>query len=411
MASYLDMTAANALLKEYYDDQRVHSLVYKDNPALALVPKDEDAQGEYIPIPTIYETSMGASSSFSTAQGNQVPLQAAKFLLTVKPGYSIATIQEQAIRASASDKGAFLRLAKTNIDGAIRREKNRLAAFLFRSGTGSIGKISTVGTVGTGVIQLTNVGDIVHFGVNQTIQANATDGGATPRAALGYVISVNRTLGQLTVASSGIGGAAANPSGWQATDFLLTQGDNNATLSGFAAWVGSSDPTSTDNFYGVNRSADVNRLGGLRYDGSAQTIEEALVDASSLVAREGGMPEHCFVPFSSWGSLEKALGAKVQYVSHEGPAQIMFRGIRINGANTTIDVFPDRSQQAATAHLLQMDTWKLYSYGPAPGIIRYSENLDMLRVYNADASEVRCGEYANLGCEAPGWNINVTLSG
>lgn len=408
MPSYMDMTAANALLKEYYDDQKVHTLVYKDNPFLAMIPKDENAVGEYITIPVIYETSQGASSSFSTAQTNQVAAQSVKFLLTLKPGYSLATIQNQVILASANDKGSFLRVAKVHTDNAIRREKNRLAAFAFRSGTGSIGQVNASGWT-SGVATLQNIGDIVHFGVNQTLQDNATDGGASPRAALGYVIAVNRATGALTVSTT-LGGAAGTPSGWTVSEYLLTQGDNNATLSGLLAWLPSTDPTSSDNFYGVNRSADTLRLGGIRYTGTSQTIEEALVDASMLVGREGGAPEHAIVPYANYGSLEKALGAKVQYVTHTGPADIAFRGIRINGANTTIDVFPDRSCPANTAFLLQMDTWKLYSLGPAPGIIRYTENEDMLRVYNADASELRVGEYANAGCEAPGWNVNCSIS-
>lgn len=36
--------------------------------------------------------------------------------------------------------------------------------------------------------------------------------------------------------------------------------------------------------------------------------------------------------------------------------------------------------------------------------------VEMLRVYNADAGEVRCGYYAQLACSAPGWNAQVTLS-
>jgi len=34
----------------------------------------------------------------------------------------------------------------------------------------------------------------------------------------------------------------------------------------------------------------------------------------------------------------------------------------------------------------------------------------MLRVYNADAGEVRVGYYAQLRTNAPGWNAYVTLS-
>jgi hypothetical protein len=311
--------------------------------------------------------------------------------------------------ASKSDKGSFLRLAKVNIDAAIRREKLRLAAFAFRSGTGSVGSVNSSGWTG-GVATLTNPADIVHFGVNQTLQANASDGGASPRAALGYVIALNRNSGQITVSATGIGGAAGTPSGWTSGDFLLTQSDNNAVISGLQAWLPATAPTSTDNFFGVNRSADVVRLAGVQYSGAAQSIEEGILFGAMLTAREGGMPGTGILPYASWASLEAALGSKVNYVTHEGPAGIMFRGIRINGPNSTIDLFPDRSCPATTCFLLQMDTWKLYSYGPAPGLLRYTEEQDMLRVYNADASEVRCGEYSQIGCEAPGWNAQVVLS-
>lgn len=408
MPSFLDMTAANALLKEYYDDQKVQNLVYKDNPLLAMLPKDEEAVGEYIPQPCIFEVSQGAGSAFATAQANQVAAQSVKFLITLKPGYSIGTVQNQVIEASATSPGAFLKAARVNIESAMRREKNRLAAFCFRSGTGSIGQVNASGWT-SGVATLTNIGDIVHFGVGQTLQENATDGGATPRAALGYVIAVNRATGSLTVSASS-GGAAGTPSGWTASEYLLTQSDNNATLSGLLAWLPATDPSGSDNFYGVNRSVDTTRLGGVRYNGTAQTIEEALTDGAALAAREGGMPEHGIIPYASWGSLEKALGAKVNYTTHNGPAEIAFRGIRLNGANTTIDVFPDRSCPAATAFLLQMDTWKLYSLGPAPKTLNSPDGLEMLRVYNADAAEYRCGEYANMGNEAPGWNANISIS-
>lgn len=409
MATYMDMTAANAWLKEYYNDQKVNFLVYDQNPTLAMMPKDEDAVGEYIPIPTVYETSQGASASFSTAQTNQVPMQAAKFLLTLCTDYSLDTIQNQVILASGNDKGSFARLGKKHVEGTLRRAKNRAGAFIFRSGTGSIGAIAT-GGITSGVITLSNPADVVHFGVNQTLQANATDGGASPRAALGYVIAVNRGTGTVTVASSGIGGAAGSPSGWTAGDFLLTQGDNNAVMKGLLAWVPASDPTSTDNFYGVNRSADVTRLGGVRYTGTSYTIEEALINSSMLVAREGGMTSTGIAPYASYGALVTALGSKKTYDNVSGPAGISYQGVKVIGANSEFSVFPDRSCPAATAFLLQMDTWKLYSLGQFPGILRSPDGLEMLRVYNADAAEVRAGGYSNAGCEAPGWNAYVSLA-
>lgn len=406
---YLDLTAMNAALKELYDGQVVENLVYADNPALAMVPKKTDFGGKYKPIPIITGVSQGRSATFSNAQGNQSPVQVESFLLTRVSDYSIATIDNQTMLASKTDKMAFLEGSKLVIDGAIRSITNSLAGALFRSGTGSIGAISTITT---GVIVLTNAQDVVQFEINMVLQANATDGG-TPRVALGYVVAVNRSAGTLTVSATGLGGSPGTPASWAAADFLLVQGDNNLKAKGFAAWLPTVAPTTGDNFFGVDRSVDPTRLAGVRYDGSAQSIEEALIDSSSLLAREGGKPNVCITNFASYSALEKSLGSKVQYVELKGSpqsAEIAFRGIMINGANSMIKVFPDRSCQGLTGYLLQMDTWCLEALGDAPQILRYGDGLEMLRVSNADAGEVRVGYYANLRTNAPGWNANVILS-
>lgn len=408
MSQFLDLSAMNAALKELYDGQVVENLVYRDNPFLAMVPKSTDFGGKYKPIPIITGASQGRSSTFSNAQGNQSAVQIESFLLTRASDYSIATIDNQTMLASRTDKMAFLEGSKVVIDGAIRSLTNSLASALFRSGTGSIGQIGSM--PGSGVIVLSNAQDIVQFEVNMTLQSNPTDGG-TPNAALGYVIAVDRSAGSLTVSAT-LGGPAADPTGWAPNDYLLVQGDNNLKLKGLDAWLPESTP-SASLFFGVDRSVDTVRLGGVRYDGSAQSIEEALIDASSLLAREGGKPDVAIMSYASYAALEKALGSKVTYVdlqSKNVPAQIAFRGILVSGANTQIKCFPDRNCQPQTCYLLQMDTWKLECLGEAPQILRYGDGLEMLRVFNSDAGEVRCGYYAQLRTNAPGWNARVKLS-
>ena len=128
---------------------------------------------------------------------------------------------------------------------------------------------------------------------------------------------------------------------------LVQQGDNpglaTATasalkVSGLAAWMPLVAPTAGDNFWGIDRSTDVTRLAGVRFDGSSESIEEALVDAASLVAREGGQPDMCFMNFASYAALEKALGAKVMYVDvKHDEADIAFAGIRIHAPLTEIN--------------------------------------------------------------------------
>lgn len=405
MGAYLDLPAGNAALKEHYDDQKVENLAYDDNPALVMVPKKTDATGKVWPVPVIYETSQGASATFSNAQGNQSPMLLAEFMMTLRPEYGLATLSNQLMKASADKAGSFIDFATKYVDVMLQGVGTRIASALFRSGTGSIGSISNISA---GVITLTNASDVTQFAINQTLQASSTDGGA-PRAALGYVVARDVQAGTITVSATAMGGAAGSPSGWANADFLLVQGDSNAKLSGFSAWLPTTAPSTTDNFYGVNRSPD-SRLYGLAYPGTAQPVEEAVIDAAMLVAREKGKPKHLITNYGTYSATVKALGARREFVDWESKDGVIgFRGVKIEGPNGTIQMFPDRSCQARTGYLLQMPTWQLLSLGATPHIFKYGDGLEMLRLGNADASEVRGGAYLNLACDAPGWNSQISF--
>lgn len=401
--AFNDMASGNAALKEFYDDQKVINMAYVKNPFLAMVPKDPDYQGKNYPVPVAWGIASG-SSTFANAQANQSPSQYAEFLVTPKKDYSIATIANDLLLSSRGDAGAFVDFAKTFIDDALKKVSNRVASGLFRSGTGSIGAISSIAA---GVITLTNASDVSQFEVNDTIQANSTDGG-TPRAALGYVIARNVQSGTITVSATAMGGAAGTPSGWQAADFLLVQGDLNSKQSGLQAWLPSVAPGPSDNFYGVNRSPD-SRLYGLAYAGAQQPIEEALIDASMILCREGGSPSHFFTNYGSQSALLKALGARREWVDWESEdATIGFRGVKVQGPEGVIESYIDRSCQAATGYLLTLENWKLISLKQVPHIFE-SDTLEILRVVNEDALAVRANAYSNLTSNAPGYSSQVAL--
>jgi hypothetical protein len=406
MAEYLDMTAANAALKEYYDGQKVENLAYDTRPTLTMLPKDPKATGKYVPIPLVYEVSQGNSANFTNAQANQAPELLAEFLLTLSSDYSLATLEQQAMLASMDEKGSFIKFSKDYVDKAIQASAQRASVSLFRSGTGSRGAIAT-GGITSGVITLSNPSDVTNFGINMVLTAHATDGGAA-RAALGYVIARNVSAGTITVSATSISGSAGSPSLWAAGDFLMVQGDLNSVYKGFAGWLPSTAPGGSDSFYGVNRSSD-SRLYGLYYNGNNAPIEEAIIDSALYNAREGGQPGHFITNFASYSALAKALGARREFVNLETDGGIKFRGVKLIGPNGDIECFADRNCQPLTGWLLQMNTWKLYSLNAVPFIFKYGDGLEMLRVANADASEVRVGFYAGLGCNAPGFNSQVTL--
>lgn len=428
MATFATASNQVAALKELYTgDDYMKDLVYKKNPLLALVPKDESPSGfagKYIPVPLIYGTPQGRSAAFATAQTNQTAPQLSSFFVYRVSNYQLVTITNELLEATKDNAGAFVDEAKLNMDTGFRNISNDLALDLYSGGDGFRGSFGT-GGISTGVITLDVSGQVVNFEVGMTLVSYSLSGSTytqSTSAALGYVIAVNRSSGTVTVSATS-GGAAGTPTNWS-TSFpnLGVQGDvafgalsattSYLKVSGMQAWLPTSAPGGTDSFWGVNRSTDVTRLAGVRFNGTSESIEEALIDASSLVAREGGQPDMCFMTFATWAALEKSLGAKVQYVDvKHDEADIAFAGIRVHAPYGPITCIPDRNCPNQLAYLLQMDTWKLRSLGKAPHILTYGlEGLEGLRVGTSDALEIRIGYYANLICSAPGWNCVVQTS-
>lgn len=395
----LDMTTFAAALKQHYVDFTVKNLVYSNNPFLATVGKDEKFGGLNMPLPLIYGNPQGRSATFSNALNQKTNSQIKAFTLTRVSDYSLANIQNEVLEASSGDSDAFMRAATTEIDGAIQAATRSLAGALFRNGTGSIGQISAGSTVASTSITLANIEDVVNFEVGMTLAASATDGGAN-RTGSAQITAIDRSTGVISTGSNW----SSQISSLAAGDFLMVAGDLNAKIKGLDAWLPMPGVLTNASFFGVDRTLDATRLAGVNYDYSGVPIEEALVDLAARIGREGGVPDRCYMNFANYANLEKALGSKVVYVNVKDQEGIVgFEGIKIHGQKGPITVIPDLNCQADRFYMLQSNSWKLYSLGMAPKLLK-SDGMEFLRVSSADAVEVRVGYYAQLGCHAPGWN-------
>ncbi len=429
-AIYANSSNQIAALKELYTDDKEYmkDLVYKENPFLALVPKNESPDGfagKYIPVPLEYGTPQGRSHSFANAQSQQTATSLASFFVYTIEDYQLVTITNLLMEQTKTSAGAFVDAAKLQMDGGFRNLTNNIAFELFGSGTATRGISSAASTqagvtVGGTVLPLTNAQSIVAFEVGMLLVASATDGGA-PSTDTVTIVSVNRATGVVT----GTASAATLSGNWAigtGLAYLTISGDLPTTgatstssylaLSGLAAWIPVTSPATTDNFWGVNRSADPTRLAGLRFNATAYTIEEGITNALAFSNREGAKPDIAIMDFASYSSLVNSLGAKVQYVQiKHDEVEVAFEGITFQSAYGRVTVLADRSCPPQTCYLLTMATWKLRSLGKVPHILKYGmEGLEGLRVGNADALEIRIGYYGNLICSAPGWNCVVQLS-
>jgi hypothetical protein len=426
-----------AVLKELYSDDSwvMKDLVFDKNPLLAILPKDETEMGmggKTFPIPVMYDTGAGRSAALGTAQTYQTAPQTVEFQCTRVSNYSVATLTNDFLRASASNIGAFMPAAELNVKAAFRNISNDLAHDLFSDGSGIRGSYGVGnGSITAGVIVLDNLGMVYQFAVGMAL-VSFSIAGQTPTqstgAAIGYVIAVDTGLGTVTVSASQ-GGAAGTPSSWStAFPYLAQAGDvnfisnglnsaNMLKIAGLNAWIPSVSPNGSDNFFGVNRSVSPTKLAGLRFaGGNSESIQDALIDAVNQLAAqssEAGDPDYIFLNPVSYQTLVKQLTSQANYIKviHD-EIDISFKALVLSTANGEIAILQDRNAQSQVGWVLTLKTWKLRSLGKVPQFLTFPGFYDQLGfpVPGSDAVELRVGYYAQLTCNAPGANAIVPLN-
>jgi len=354
-------------------------------------------------VPLVYGAPQGRSATFSNAQSQQTAAAVASFLVYRVSNYEVVSITNELLEATKDNAGAFVDECKLHMDTGFRNITNDLASDLFGDGTGTRAQIAaaptTSGATNVVVFTITNAADTTKLEVGMLLVASATDGSA-PSADTVQITGIDRINGIVTgISSTSVSSSLSG--NWAALSFISVDGDLPAAgasttgsflkISGMAAWIPTS-VASTDSFWNVNRSAD-QRLSGVYQVLNDRPIEEALIDLNAQMYLMGASSDYVFINPVSYASLEKSLGAKIQYVDvKHDEVDISFEGIQLSGQTGKMTVIADRNCPAKNAFMLQLDTWKLKSLGKMPHVLTYGlEGLEGLRVGTADALEIRIG--------------------
>ena len=403
MATATTLSAWDNALKQYYRGKEVEKVVYDSHPFMELVPKDEKFRGKNAPIPVYYTRPQGRSATFATAQSNASASKIGEFLLTRVSNYGVATISGEAVAASEGDRYSFLNSMTTEIDGVMRSVGDSISKSLFRDGSGAIGRVNN-SSFSTTALDLVTDMDSLNFEVGMVLQVSGTKSGGSVRSGTLTVNGVSRGAASNQITMSG------NLSGWSSVaqnDYIYQAGDYDGAITGLEGWLPASAPSSAA-FFGQDRTADVSRLGGQRYDGSSGTITEALIEGASLCAREGGRPDYLFCSFADFVSIEKAMNAQVQREVKQSDSISGYRSLEFYAPHGVVKVVPDKDCPGGTAYLLQLNNWSLMSIGPAVQLTELDGNR-VLRQSSDDGIEVRVHSYSQLACDAPGHNCVITL--
>ena len=415
----LDLSAAAAILKECYPKETVPELGYKDNPFFAVIKKDTTAGGDQEKIPLDVAPNQARSATFSTAQtlaaGTSSKFKA--FELTLVEDYAVAMVTGKVLRITKNNLQAFVRAMDREVKNSFRASMRAANRDLYRDRTGAIGSVGASG-LSTVYCTLTNAtkgaGHCFEVGMEVVAAANAT---SSLRSGNATITGINRATGVLTTDSNW----ASQITSIADADLLFPQGDyvtasDKLKLAGLEAWCPATAPAPADSFYGVDRSIDVERLSGVRYDGSLDSLEEALINGQSEGSANGGKPSICLMAPYNMRRLINSLGSKkfeyhdVYAQGPDGPiAEIGFRAVFIQGDTGDIAILADPLVPYDVAWMIDPESWTLFSAGDFPGFLK-EDGLEIRAVYNADAYECRIGGYLNAGCTDPSSTVRIKLA-
>ncbi len=392
------LTTFDAMMKEIYDDSKVLNVAIEKKPLLQWLPKGDDMLGDNWVIALTYASGAGRAGTFTNAQTNAAGGKHIKWNLTRSSDYAVVTFDAEVLRASRSNKGAFVSARKREIDGHLDLMGRSAAKALYGQGYGILGRRASAST---DVITLENADDCYNFYVGMVVEATTTTVAAAMRAGDTFIESIQYATGTITLDS------AAGITSFADNDYLIQSGDaDTATknkLTGLLGWLPLTAPTAGDSFFGVDRSTDPIRLAGNRLDATSNSIEENILTLAERVGRIGGSPDTVFLGHTNFNTLAKSLGSKVEYQDAGGTAKVGFSGFKMYSSAGELTVVADPFCPDNRGYMLQKNTWKLLHMDPFPHIVK-DDGLMAIRQTSADGIEVRLRYWAQLACYAPGFN-------
>lgn len=422
------------LIKEYYDDATVQRMTIDEMPFFSMLEKTEDFTGDLCPVPVIYGNSHGRSRQAANANTNAGYHRGVRFQLYRVKGYASAVIDGETGKAARKKGGgAFFDVITEEMDRVLAGFAADMGAAVFRDGWGILAD-AKIPSGSSNVINLNNAGEHVHFEVGMVLDI-VTEATATIAADYSSTDAAVRTASNsdITAITRDVSGASTITLGNLATDIdtdfsitasssynvgLALNGDASVSgtslqmlkLAGLSAWMPSSLPGS-DSFFYVDRSVDRSRLAGRLYDGSSQSLDEALIDAVTKTSRDGAKITHIVLPYEYFGALAKLLGIKREYSNGDSKsANVGFETYEIYGPKGPVTVMADQNCQATTGWGLDLrpGMWKFYGLDKCPHIMDEDGNASRL-VTNTDTYRTNWAFYGNLGCRGPGNNFRLTL--
>ncbi len=419
MAGAANSSTYSAFLKQIWPLKDVYNLALLNSPLWGILEKDTGWTGSLYNIPIGIGRTTGfavGAQNFSVAQANKVGTSSIDFQLTPSTAYSLFSIDRLLMKRTQNEEGAVKQALAYESKAAFDLWVRMNGLYLFGNGGGAIGQIASISGA---TITLADAGSTRAFDRNMKLEFAADDGSSAPTAAksssgVPAITSINRSLGTITASASWSTYCPTIAAG----DYVFIQGTYGQPVKGLSAWLPATAPSAGDNFFGVDRSVDTDRLAGVRFTGTGLAPRVAAYGAAMAGFKMGAKPNLYVLGTTDFTNLQSDLQAFGQVINSKLPAAkignisfgLEYDAISFIGPAGKIDVICDYNQSVGVGFMLTKETWKIASVGDAPYFDDFGTGGgDLLREPTSDSYEGRVVGDWQVGCSAPGYNVRVAL--
>lgn len=403
----IDLTSFDALMKEYYTDNRIADMAFKRRPLMSMIKKRSDITGKVYVHPVMVDDPQGAGRNYQAVKAGRGAASQVDFNVNLVRHYAFAEIDGMALELAKPNRGAFLDISKTSFDRMFNKIANDLHIASFGDGTYVR---TTVSAIAGTTVTLADRFDYTQFSVGQKLQgilSTATASGVPYSGEIYTVVAKDDSLG--TIELDSVGSLAVG-------DFLIQLGDsvsqNGLGILGLEAWLPFALSPS-DNFAGVNRNLDRTALAGVAIDAPTLSadLERAIKLAGVELAARGAMPDVALCHPADFDILSNTVeNTGRRFIKDDiGTLNLGFDAIRIGTAAGAISVVADHQCPRSRAYVLDTNSWELISAGTAPSWLMHDGNK-VLRPGDADSIVGEAKAYSNMVCSAPGHNAVIKLT-
>lgn len=398
-----DYNSPAGLFKETYSDiSRNH--YNSDTVLLARTKKRYDLQGikDHIAIPVGMAGGVGGAVGGSLPVGGQEGV--IQIEVTAKDVYGRAVVTRKAMKASATDRGAFVRLTKRPVEKCVERYDNWVNLLMHQDATGRITKTKSSSAYISGgatapVIELDSAEWFPRWIQENDIIEIGNAGDTSTEDGLFIITSVDETNKRITL--SRYSGSFDLSSGTNANArWIYMQRSFKAMPNGFETTIMATSGT----IYGQPYSR---QWSSYHYDASSSPISIPMINyaLNQQITRvgKGNGPNLIITSPEIWAHLADKHENLKRYTLEprskelQGNAKFSFSGLSLDTPDgKTIGIFPDRHCKPNRMYLLNDEYLYLY-HMPDQGWFDEDGKV-FLRVADKDEYEARYGGYFEFVC-------------